>query len=64
MLGFVGRDGLFKLLLADIAPGTHSVADYLDVELGHGAERWPEHIQSLKEWIDLQWCSSADDVRV
>jgi hypothetical protein len=44
VLRLVSRNGFLELLLADIAPGTHSVADYLDVELGHGAERGTEHI--------------------
>jgi len=43
MPGFVGADSLLEFRLADVAPGTHGVADYFDVELGHPAQRRPEH---------------------
>lgn len=32
-------NGFLKLLLADIAPGADSIADNLDVELGHFAKQ-------------------------
>ena len=39
----VGIDSLLELLLAHIAPWTDSIADDLDVKVGHSAERGPEH---------------------
>jgi hypothetical protein len=36
-------DSLLELLLAHITPRANSVADDLDVKIGHPAKRGPEH---------------------
>jgi len=43
VLNFVGANSFLQLLLANVTPWTHSVADYFYVKLGHPAQRWPEH---------------------
>lgn len=47
MLSFVGADSFLELLLADVTPRTDGVADYFYVELGHPAQRGPEHANAI-----------------
>jgi len=59
----VGIDSLLELLLAHITPWADSVADDLDVKLGHSAQRGPEHaIKRNKEKTSFP-SKSMDDRR-
>ena len=57
MLGFVGTDSFLELLFADVTPRTHRVADYFDVELGHPAQRWPEHAKRDLGYLKARICT-------
>jgi hypothetical protein len=43
------RNGRFKLLLSDITPRAHRVADDLDIELRHLAKRRFKHAKEKKD---------------
>jgi hypothetical protein len=51
ILLLVLRNGRLQLLLPDIAPGAHSVADDLDVELRHPAESRFKHAKGKKDYM-------------